>query len=41
MKVLIATPTVQGSVASAYARTLISLTQVLGGFRASFRLSNL
>ena len=36
MKVLIATPTVQGTVTSAYARTLVSLTQCLGGLGAAY-----
>ncbi|WP_333835355.1 hypothetical protein [Rubrimonas sp.] len=38
MKVMIATPTVHGTVAAAYARTLVALTQVLGGFGAGYTL---
>jgi hypothetical protein len=38
VKVLIATPTVQGTVTAAYARTLISLTQVATGIGATYTL---
>jgi hypothetical protein len=36
MKILIATPTVQGMVTAAYARTLMSLTQFLGTLNAAY-----
>ena len=36
MKVLIATPTVQGTATSAYARTLVALTQCLASLGAAY-----